>query len=91
MNSHNSGPNVPVFQLETLESFLVERYKAAAHWNVPKHPAFNTYEARLQTFDNGWPHERLDPRLLSAARIFYTGTDFNNNYFSNFGTTHTYM
>jgi hypothetical protein len=71
MNSHNSGPNAPVFQLETLESSLAQRYKVAAHWDVPKHPAFNTYEARLQSFDCGWPsHERPDARLLSAAGFF---------------------
>jgi hypothetical protein len=70
---HRSGPIAPVFTLEGLESSLAERYHAVAHWNIPKHPGFNTYEARLQSFDCGWPHERPDPRLLSAAG-FYTGT-----------------
>jgi hypothetical protein len=71
MESHNSGPNAPVFTLEGLESSLAERYPAVAHWNVPKHPGFNTYEARLQSFDCGWPHESPNPRLLSAA-VFFT-------------------
>jgi hypothetical protein len=47
MESHTSSPNAPVFTLEGLESSLAERYPAVAHWNVPKHPGFNTYEARL--------------------------------------------
>jgi hypothetical protein len=72
---YNSGPDVPVFQLETLERSLAERYKAAVHWDRPKHPAFNTYEARLQSFDCGWPHGRPDARLLSATGFFHTGTD----------------
>jgi hypothetical protein len=75
MNSHNSEPNAPVFELEGLESSLTARYPAVAHWNIPKHPCFNTYAARLQSFDCGWPHERPDPLLLSAAGVFYTGTD----------------
>jgi hypothetical protein len=36
MNSHNSGPNAPVLELEALESKLAERYPAVAHWNIPK-------------------------------------------------------
>jgi hypothetical protein len=75
MNSHNSGTNAPVFQLEILESSLAERYKVPAHLNVQKHQAFNTYEARLQSFDCGWPHDRPDTRLLNTALFFYTGTD----------------
>jgi hypothetical protein len=51
MECHRSGPNAPVFTLEGLESPLAERYPAVAHWNVPKHPGFNTYEARLQSFE----------------------------------------
>jgi hypothetical protein len=70
MEIHSSGPNAPVFTLEGLESSLAERYPAVAPWNIPKHPGFNTYEARLHSFDCGWPHERPDPRLLSAARFF---------------------
>jgi hypothetical protein len=70
MESHNSGWNAPVFKLEGLESLLTERYPGVAHFNVPKHPDFNTYEARLQSFDCGWPLGRPDPRLLSAAGFF---------------------
>jgi hypothetical protein len=75
MNCHNSGPHPPVFELEGLEISIAERYPAVAHWNIPKHPGFNTYAARLQSFDCGRPHERPDLRLKSAAGIFYTGTD----------------
>jgi hypothetical protein len=74
MESHCLGKNAPVFTIEGLECSLAERYPAVAHWNVPKHPGFNTYEARLQSFDCGWPHESPDRRLLSAAGFFYTGT-----------------
>jgi hypothetical protein len=75
MERHCSGPNAPVFTLTGLESSLAERYPAVAHWNIQKHPGFNTYEARLQSFDCGWPHERPDPRMLTVAGFFYTGTD----------------
>jgi hypothetical protein len=61
--SRNLGP---VFRVETLESSLAERYEAIVHWDIPKQPAFNTYEARLQ-YDYGWPDGRPDVRLLSAA------------------------
>jgi hypothetical protein len=70
MNRHNSGPHATVFELEGLESSLAERYPAVAHWNIPKHPGFNTYATRLQSFECGWPHEGPDPRLLSAAGFF---------------------
>jgi hypothetical protein len=74
MESRCLGGNAPVFTIEGLENSLAERYPAVAHWNVPKHPGFNTYEARLQSFDCGWHRERPDPRLLSAAGFLYTGT-----------------
>jgi hypothetical protein len=75
MESHISGPNTPFFKLEGLETSLAERYPAVAHWNITKHPGFITYEARLQSFDCGWLHERPDPRLLRAVGFFYTGSD----------------
>jgi hypothetical protein len=67
---HNSGRDVHVFQLETLERSLAERYEAAVHWDTPKHPGYNTYEARLQSFDYGWPEGRSLARLLSTAGFF---------------------
>jgi hypothetical protein len=52
---------------------LAERYRALVPWDGPKYPAFNTYRARLQSFDKTWPHHNTE--AFSAAGFFYTGTD----------------
>jgi hypothetical protein len=53
-----------------LEHSLAERYRALVFWDGPKHPAFNTYNARLRSFDKGWPHHQHNAELFSAAGFF---------------------
>ncbi|ACI28829.1 agip128 [Agrotis ipsilon multiple nucleopolyhedrovirus] len=40
----------------------------------PKHPAFNSYNARIQTYKNLWPKGLSQtPHLMASAGFFYTG------------------
>ncbi|AIZ48674.1 iap-3 [Agrotis segetum nucleopolyhedrovirus B] len=40
----------------------------------PKHPAFNSYNARIQTYENRWPKGLSQtPHLMASAGFFYTG------------------
>jgi hypothetical protein len=69
----NSGPDISSFQVEMLEHSLAERYRALVRWDGPKHPSLSTYDARLRSFDKGWPHRLHNAELFSAAVLFYTG------------------
>jgi hypothetical protein len=62
----NSGPDTPAFQIE----MFAERYRALVRWDGPKNPEFGTYNARLRSFDKGWPYNRRNAKLFSAAGFF---------------------
>jgi hypothetical protein len=59
--------------MEMLEQSLAERYRALVRWDGPKHPAFNTYNARLRSFDKAWPHHNAEE--FSAAGFLYACID----------------
>jgi hypothetical protein len=56
-----------------LKLALTELYRALVRWDGPKHPALNTYSARLRSFDRTWSHHIAE--VFSGAGFFYTGTD----------------
>lgn len=44
----------------------------------PKHPAFNSYNARIKTYENLWPRGLSQtPHQLASAGFFYTGVGDN--------------
>jgi hypothetical protein len=67
----NLGTESPAIRNEMLEHSLGEHYRSLVRWDGPKHPAFNTYNARLLSFDKAWPHQNVE--VFSAAAFFYTG------------------
>jgi hypothetical protein len=83
----NWGPDTPAFQVEMLEHSLAERYRTLVRWEGPKQPAFNTYNARLRSFDKGWPHRHHNAELFCAAGFFYTGMDLTITIVQNNVTT----
>ena len=91
----NSGPGTPVsVRPETLERALHDHYimhRALVRWDGPRHPALNTYGARLRCFDKSWQHDKPTAEVLSAA-WFYIGTDLVITSFQNgtHSTLHTY-
>ena len=47
--------------------------RAIKHWPTPRHPAYSTIAARLQSFKT-WPYsESQTPESLSEAGFYYTG------------------
>jgi hypothetical protein len=66
----NSRPDTPAIKVEMIEDSLAERSRALVRWDGPKHPAFNTYNARLRSFEKGWPNRHNNAELFSAAGFF---------------------
>jgi hypothetical protein len=90
----NPEPDTPAVQVEMLERSLAERYRALVQWDGPKHPAFNTYSAQLQSFDKTWPHHNAE--AFSAVGFFCTGTELNitpvqKHYFFYFTPIYNYL
>ena len=51
-------------------------HRTLVRWDGPRHPAFNTYSARLRSFDKAWLHDsKPTAETLRAAGLFYIGTD----------------
>ena len=76
----NSGSDTPVsVRPETLERAVTDHYimhRALVRWDGRRHPAFNTYSARLRSFDKALPHDsKRTAEALSAAWFFYIGAD----------------
>ena len=72
----NSGPDTPCsVRPEMLERQLADRYRMLVRWDGPRHPAFGTYSARLQSFEKTWAHPNLSAEAFSEAGFFYTGID----------------
>jgi hypothetical protein len=62
----NSEADTPAIQAIKFGNLLAERYRALFCWDGPRHPAFNTYDARLLTFDRGWPYRRRNAEFIST-------------------------
>ena len=58
-----------------IERKLVDRYRVLVRWDGPRHPAFGTYSARLQSFEETWPHPNHSAEAFSEAGFFYTAID----------------
>jgi hypothetical protein len=47
------------------------RYRALIYWDLPQHPMFDSFDARLRTFDRNWPYkQRPNIEDLSALDFF---------------------
>ena len=53
----------------------MDRYRVLVRWDGPRHPAFGTYSARLQSFQETWPHPNHSAEAFSEAGFFYTAID----------------
>ena len=72
--SRNVGPDVDRdthSHIRSLDEYFAMK-RAIKQWTSPKHPNYNLFEEKLNSFTN-WPRESPSPKSLSEAGFFFSG------------------